>query len=306
MSMAKLLVILKACSGSVIAAEQVKILAHQVDNRQRNVPASRPSKHGKAARHRRLRINTNEIVEPRRRGDEGVDPVLKALIKRGLKGGYRVTAPYAREQLQEAYWPIGLCIAWVLKRSHDEASEAYAHHRVGIGLAPIAGWTDARTALIRALAAGEVVALGIRPDNDQRIQISAAEWIDLRIRQRGMYDEIWRATSRNDQSIVYRDVRIGAQKMQARWPLQTHATKAAFERREAELLEKLKTRMLESRDKPTRTKKELMQEFPNVSKRAFGRLYTQSSFETGSVAWSKGGRRLRDRARATAPSGSEE
>ena len=69
-----------------------------------------------------------------------------------------------------------------------------------MGVIHVDGWVGARTSLLRALTAGKIEALGVRRDDDQRVLIPAHEWIDLRIQQRGPYDEVGRA----DGSIAYR------------------------------------------------------------------------------------------------------
>jgi hypothetical protein len=82
----------------------------------------------------------------------------------------------------------------------SDASQLYARHRLGMGVIHVDGWVGARTSLLRALAGGKIEALGVRPDDNQRVSIPAHEWIDLRIQQRGPHDEVGRA----DGSIAYR------------------------------------------------------------------------------------------------------
>jgi hypothetical protein len=143
-----------------------------------------------------------KIVDP-------VDPKVKALIDRRLKEGTRSTTIYALERSKDPFWPIGFCVAWVLGRDPSNAARLYARHRLGIGVVHVKGWIDARTSLLRALAAGKVEALGVREADGRRVSIPALEWIDLRIQQRGPYDEVRRA----DDSIAYRNVRIASVQM---------------------------------------------------------------------------------------------
>ena len=56
--------------------------------------------------------------------------------------------------------------------------------------------------------------LGVRKADGRRVSIPVFKWIDLRIQQRGPYDELRRA----DDSIAYRDVRIASVQMLNAWP----------------------------------------------------------------------------------------
>jgi len=93
--------------------------------------------------------------------------------------------------------------------------------------------------------------LGIRPRDDQRVSILPQEWIDLRIQQRGPYDEV----RGRDGLIAYREVKIAAAMMRKEFPAQTAATKRAHEKQEREraCLEALKQRM---KEKPKRARRE--------------------------------------------------
>ena len=138
----------------------------------------------------------------------------QARIERDLKEGMKRTTSYALERSKDPFWPIGFCVAWVLGRDPSKAGRLYARHRLGFGMIPVEGWIDARTSLLRALAAGKVEALGVGEADGRRVSIPALEWIDLIIQQRGPYDEVRRA----DDSIAYRDVRIASVQMLNAWP----------------------------------------------------------------------------------------
>jgi hypothetical protein len=99
----------------------------------------------------------------------------------------KVTKIYALEQSKDPFWPIGFCVAYVLGGDLSEAAQLYARHRLGNGVIHVDGWVGARTSLLRALTAGKIEALGVRPDDDQRVLIPAHEWMDLRIQQRGRF-----------------------------------------------------------------------------------------------------------------------
>jgi hypothetical protein len=282
-----------------------------------------------------------------------IDPQVQGLVDRSLKEGMRSTKLYALESSKDPFWPIGFCVAWVLGRDTSKAVRLYARHRLGIGVVHVKGWVDARMSLLRALAAGKVEALGVREADGRRVSIPALEWIDLRIQQRGPFDEVRQA----DDSIAYRDVRIASLQMLSAWPAaeavkdeasekakiksgelptrapaakgpndkqlgehsespaetaamekapekqgsragepaaETPATKRAREKqqREQACLTALMERMRADPNDPI-SKGKLRKEFPWISKRAFGRLFSQASRESGCLAWGKAGRRRR-------------
>ena len=205
----------------------------------------------------------------------------------------RMTITYALGQIDEPFWPIGLCIAWVRGRGKSKAALFFARRMVFGEARPSKDWADARTMLLRALAGSRVSALGLRSQDEQRVSIRALEWIDLRIEQRGLFDEV---RDRDGLMIAYRDVRIAAESMRQEWPAETAAAKRAREKLDAErvCLEALKQRMTEKPNEPV-AKKTLVREFPAISGRALDRCYARAARETGAVAWSKAGRRRRQR-----------
>ena len=149
----------------------------------------------------RPRVSPEEVTEHQQFWiEDNEDPHLKALIARDLEKGMGVTKKYADKLIGDPFWPIGLCVAWVPGGDPSDASQLYARHRLGMGVIHVDGWVGARTSLLRALAGGKIEALGVRPDDNQRVSIPAHEWIDLRIQQRGPHDEVGRA----DGSIAYR------------------------------------------------------------------------------------------------------
>jgi hypothetical protein len=231
-----------------------------------------------------------------------IDPQLKTLIDRDLKKGMKVTKIYALERSKDPFWPIGFCVAYVLGGDPSEAAQLYARHRLGNGVIHVDGWVGARTSLLRALTAGKIEALGVRRDDDQRVLIPAHEWIDLRIQQRGPYDEVGGA----DGSIAYRDVKVASAGMHAEWPAPEAAKAEAPDKQESEAVERpaetpamkrardrheneracqgaLMERMRANPNDPVR-KEKLRLEFPKVSGRAFDGLFSQASLETGCVA----------------------
>jgi hypothetical protein len=225
-----------------------------------------------------------------------VDPRIRTFIDHDLKERTGATISYARRQLEGTYWPIGLCIAWIMSADPDAAVVFYARHRVGTELTCVDGWGEAQMKLVRELEVGQVEALGIRPEGGERVAIGRhervaigrQEWIDLRIVQRGPYDEI----RRPDRSLAYRDVRIEAATIRKIWPPETPAMKTVRERiaNENACGAALLLRMKETPNAPI-PKSMLKPQFPDVSKKAFDRLYAEAARESGCAAWSKGGRR---------------
>jgi hypothetical protein len=241
--------------------------------------------------------------------EDNEDPYLKALIARDLEKGMGVNKKYADKLIGDPFWPIGLCVAWVLGGGLSEAAQLYARHRLGMGVIHVDDWVRARTSLLRALTGGKIEALGVRPDDDQRVSIPAHEWIDLRIQQRGPYDEVGRA----DCSIAYRDVKVESAGMRAEWPAPEAAKAEAAEKQESEAVEPpaetpatnraryklesengcreaLKERMRANPNDPV-PKGKLRLDFPEVSGRAFHHLFRQAVRETRCLAWSRAGRR---------------
>ena len=55
------------------------------------------------------------VVDPEAQGPEGrVDPSVAALIDRDLRERMGPVTAYARQQIESPFWPIGLCVAWLL------------------------------------------------------------------------------------------------------------------------------------------------------------------------------------------------
>ena len=77
--------------------------------------------------------------------DPAIDPEehepedYRGLIERNLEEGKGVVTAYARQQLDGPYWPIGLCVAWVLGPDPSTAADLYARHRLGTELRPLDG-----------------------------------------------------------------------------------------------------------------------------------------------------------------------
>ncbi len=221
----------------------------------------------------------------------------EALAEKGLEAILGATREYARRRTRSSYWPVGVCISWLLTRDLDEAVRRYARHQHWGEARADDDWGGARERLIEALKAGQLEAAGLPAEGGERLSIPALDWFDLRIVRRGPYDEI----RDRDGEIAFRDVQILAERVRELWPARTQARRAALSRQEleAQFLEALKARMRANPDVPMpkarlwREFEEKGPEFRNVSKRARDRLFTQAARETGANAWSAPGARPR-------------
>lgn len=134
----------------------------------------------------------DEIDAPREPALGQKEDLLIAQIEWDLKEHMRIPTDYARERSKEPFWPIGLCVAWALRPNVSEAAVLYARHRVGLGIREVNGWREAQATLLRALVEARIEASGVRADDGKRVPVPALEWIDLRIVQRGQFDEVRR------------------------------------------------------------------------------------------------------------------
>ena len=63
----------------------------------------------------RPRVSLEKVAEPQQFWiEDNEDPYLKALIARDLEKGMGVAKKYADKLIGDSFWPIGLCVAWVL------------------------------------------------------------------------------------------------------------------------------------------------------------------------------------------------
>ena len=232
-----------------------------------------------------MKSNEEDRFEPKRdaqieialkaaSGELTAEEAEQALAERGLKGTLGSTIQYALEATRNPYWPIGLCISWILTRELDAAAKRYARHRLWTEGWSADGWSDTLKALVRRLATGELEAVGLGCGDDQRAPIPALAWLDLRIVQRGPYDEVRRSNGAE----AYRDVKLLAQRVCELWPAMTRARESAATKRKAETqcLEALKRRMQADPDHPI-PKAKLRPEWPDVSQRTFDRLHGQAA-----------------------------
>jgi hypothetical protein len=162
---------------------------------------------------RALHMAPDEIIEPKEpEREKKKDSLLRTLVDRDLKERMGAPVARARQRSEDPFWPVGLCIAWVLARGRSEAVELYARHRVGLGVREVDGWREAQTAVLRALASGRIKASGFRPQDGVRVPVEGH-------------------ARRLDGSIAYSDVRIEALEIRQEWRIETPAAKTVREKK---------------------------------------------------------------------------
>jgi hypothetical protein len=124
----------------------------------------------------------------------------------------RATIVFARRQSDKPFWPLGLCIAWLMSQDLVQAVKLFARLRLGLQY-DRDEWATARTKLMNRLGEGRIQAFGLPPRERKRIEISAVEWMDLWITQRGAYEEV----HHEGRSLAYHDARIAAAQICELW-----------------------------------------------------------------------------------------
>jgi hypothetical protein len=89
----------------------------------------------------------------------------------------RATIVFARRQSDKPFWPLGLCIAWLMSQDLVQAVKLFARLRLGLQY-DRDEWATARTKLMNRLGEGRIQAFGLPPRERKRIEISAVEWMD--------------------------------------------------------------------------------------------------------------------------------
>jgi hypothetical protein len=173
--------------------------------------------------------------EPVGRGASGADPkgwdpseAMDATDAQPSRvSGVRATIVFARQQSDRPHWPLGLCIAWVMSQDLAQGVKLFIRRRLGLQY-DRDQWASARTKLMNRLGEGCIQAFGLQRSEGKRVEISAVEWMDLWIMQRGAYEEVRRA----DRSLAYHDVRIAAAQMRELWRAKTSPTTVESPERE--------------------------------------------------------------------------
>jgi hypothetical protein len=100
------------------------------------------------------RANTSGRTTKAHRSAGGADPASPD-ANREMSGlsGVRATIEYARRQSDKPYWPLGLCIAWVISQDLVEAVKLFARRRLALQY-DRNEWANARTELMNRLGPG--------------------------------------------------------------------------------------------------------------------------------------------------------
>ena len=163
--------------------------------------------------HHQARANTSgPTTKAHRKAGRADPPSRNANLEVRRWSAVRATIVFGRRQSDKPFWPLGLCIAWVMSQDLVHAVKLFARRRLGLQY-DRDEWATARTKLMNRLGEGRIQAFGLTPRERKRIEISAVEWMDLWITQRGAYEEV----RHEGRSFAYHDVRIAAAQMCELW-----------------------------------------------------------------------------------------
>lgn len=204
------------------------------------------------------------------------------------KDPYELERLWIDQQLREASWPIEICIGWVLARSEPGAAEACLSFRFVKGLY-VPGWPAAAAHLVKDLRSGLIVAEAA-DERGERRALTESEWRNLELTRIGMSYQAKSAAKVH----VFRQIQLQATDVRKRYRALSGAARHAREsiRNARTCQQELVKLMKASPDEPI-SKSELMKrpEFTDISKRAFGRAFTDAAIEADTPAWHRGGRR---------------
>jgi hypothetical protein len=216
------------------------------------------------------------------------DQAQHSPIETANSDGLRVLIEFGRQAIDDAFWPFSLCVAWILTRDREAAVQRYAEHRCGVRTE--SDWRGAQQSITEALLTGAVEAHALDGGSLQAVRrtIPPPAWIDLRLKQRGLYDEIWHRGG----TLAYRDAQIDARRILQHWPRLDGANAKVADKLSlhAACQAELERLMRASPNDPV-PKPKLLPEFPGVKPDAFDRLFSQAVQNTQAHAWSAPGRR---------------
>lgn len=200
---------------------------------------------------------------------------------------YRLERLFIDHKLSEAYWPIELCIAWVITGSKPGAAAAWLSLR--FETEGHSDWVVAEAALLGDLRAGNLTAEAADVQGERR-PLTEIEWRNLKLKRVGAHYQAHSPTGQHQ----FRDIQLNASKLQKRHPgpsvaMLSRTTSIAAENAAKRVLIKS---MKENPQFPT-SKAELLRQsdFCQLSKRAFDRAYSAAVLEADAPAWGAAGRR---------------
>jgi hypothetical protein len=239
-----------------------------------------------------LNAVTSELTLAAAAGTLSADEAQRIIDEGGLAPRFGAEVLQVNQLIASSYWPIGLCVAWILTRDPEVAASRYVRHRAWTELRTNDGWLEAQNQLIEALRKGSIEALALEDHHGDgaRKAIPPPNWIDLKITQRGPFDEICRLDGRH----AYRDARIAAEQVCKLWPKLSKASRTVREGyvREEACRVQLIAMMQSSPNVPT-PKAELRKKFVGLSTRRFDEIFTRAAADAKTPEWSRAGRRPR-------------
>ena len=113
--------------------------------------------------HHQARANTSGPTTKPHRGARRADPPSRdANWQASRWSEVRATIVFARRQSDKPFWPLGLCIAWVMRHDLVQAVKLFARRRLGLQY-DRDEWATARTKLQNRLGEGRIQAFGLTP-----------------------------------------------------------------------------------------------------------------------------------------------
>ena len=103
--------------------------------------------------------------------EERAEPIPQAGTQTGGKpvSEVRATIVFARRQSDKPFWPLGLCIAWVMRHDLVQAVKLFARRRLGLQY-DRDEWATARTKLMNRLGEGRIQAFGLTPRGESALR----------------------------------------------------------------------------------------------------------------------------------------
>lgn len=195
---------------------------------------------------------------------------------------------YIKTLMEHPFWPIGLCIAWILKRQVEDAAERWRQHRMWSEVGFSDGWPDARDQLRKSLLGDEVNAVGVCQRDSLRVKIPAMEWLDLRLQQVGNRDVAYGL----DEKPRYDSIQIQTKQILELWPAPSTAERKVRLNVAAETAcRKELIAMMRAAPQQPIAKSVLKANFRDLGQNAFNRAFTNAVADASTPAWRAAGRR---------------
>jgi hypothetical protein len=252
-------------------------------------------------------VSFPEVAEPRGWVRFGLDRVLLELVRRVHKGlttpaeadirlaalGYATSAAQfhelVEEEIRRPFFPFSLAMAWVSAREEPAAAQLYCLYRTwGNSLfLTEPGLVRSRNELLTAARQGRVDIRGRTGPSASHLKIDSLECLGLRLVRCGNHDRF----SRDDGSVAYYDVVVGAKEIRALWPkLRPVEEKKRFTMAAETAAFRRLVELMRQRPNQPSPKAELIKLF-NISERGLNRIFSLAAEEANTPAWLAPGRR---------------